>query len=51
VAQAAYDGMKKGKRLVIPGWKNRAVVESLRLSPRSMTPKIVRRLHEKKGSS
>jgi short-subunit dehydrogenase len=51
VAQAAYDGMKKGKRLVIPGWKNRAVVESLRLSPRSMTPKLVRRLHEKKGSS
>jgi hypothetical protein len=34
--------------VVIPGWKNRAVVESLRLSPRSVTPKVVRRLHEKK---
>jgi short-subunit dehydrogenase len=48
VARIAYDGMKKGKRVVIPGWKNRAVVESLRLSPRSVTPKVVRRLHEKK---
>lgn len=51
VAQAAYDGMKRGKRLVIPGWKNRAVVESLRFSPRSITPKVVRRLHDKEGSS
>jgi hypothetical protein len=48
VARIAYDGMKKGKRVVIPGWKNRAVVESLRLSPRRVTPKVVRRLHEKK---
>lgn len=49
VARAAYEGMKKGKRVVIPGWKNRAVIESLRVSPRSMTTKVVRRLHEKKS--
>jgi len=48
VARIGYEGMKAGKRVVIPGWKNRAVVESLRLSPRSVTPKMVRRLHEKK---
>jgi len=48
VARIGYEGMKAGKRVVIPGWKNRVVVESLRLSPRSVTPKVVRRLHEKK---
>jgi uncharacterized protein len=49
VARIGYEGMKAGKRVVIPGWKNRVVVESLRLSPRSVTPKVVRRLHEKKS--
>ncbi len=48
VARIGYEGMKQGKRVVIPGWKNRLVVESLRLSPRSVTPKVVRKLHEKK---
>jgi len=48
VARIGYEGMKKGRRIVIPGWKNRAVVESLRVSPRGMLPKMVRRLHEKK---
>jgi uncharacterized protein len=48
VARIAYEGMKKGKRIIIPGWKNRAVVESLRVSPRGMPAKVVRRLHEKK---
>jgi len=28
--------MKQGKRLVIPGWKNRLLVQMLRVSPRSM---------------
>ena len=48
VARAGYDGMKQGKRLVIPGWKNRALIESLRVSPRSTVTKIVRGMHEKK---
>ncbi len=47
VARAAYEGMKQGKRVVIPGWKNRAVIESLRVSPRSMATRMVRRVHEK----
>jgi short-subunit dehydrogenase len=51
VARIGYEGMKKGKRVVIPGWKNRAVVASLRVSPRGMVPKMVRRLHEKKEGS
>lgn len=48
VARAGYEGMKQGKRHVIPGWKNRLVVEMLRASPRSVTTKMVSRLHEKK---
>lgn len=51
VARVGYQGMKQGKRLVIPGWKNQMLVESLRVSPRSIVSKIVRRLHEKKGSN
>jgi short-subunit dehydrogenase len=43
--------MNKGKRLVIPGWKNRAGVEMLRVSPRSTVTKIVRKLQEKKNAA
>lgn len=48
VARAGYEGMKRGKRLVIPGWKNAALVQGLRVSPRGMATKIVSRMHEKK---
>ena len=51
VARVGYEGMKAGKRLVIPGWKNRAVVDALRVSPRKVAVKAVSRLHEKKGSN
>ena len=33
VARCGYEGMKQGKRLVIPGWKNRLLTEMLRLAP------------------
>ncbi len=48
VARAGYEGMKQGKRIVIPGWKNRALIEGLRASPRSMVTKIVSRMNEKR---
>lgn len=48
VARAGYEGMKRGKRLVIPGWKNRTVMEALRVSPRSVVVKMVARLRESK---
>jgi short-subunit dehydrogenase len=50
VARAGYEGMKAGKRVVIPGWKNRLGVEMLRLSPREMVTKVVRKIQEKKNS-
>ncbi|MGA7462854.1 MAG: SDR family oxidoreductase [Candidatus Korobacteraceae bacterium] len=47
VALAGYEGLKQGKRIVIPGWKNAALVQGLRASPRSMVTKIVRGMNEK----
>jgi len=48
VARIGYEGMKQGKRLVIPGWKNQLGVAMLRLSPRKMVTKVVRKIQEKK---
>ena len=48
VARAGYEGMKQSKRLVIPGWKNRALIQGLRLSPRSTATKMVSRMNGKK---
>ncbi len=49
VARIGYEGMQQGKRIVIPGWKNRVGVEMLRISPRAVVTKVVRRLQEKKN--
>jgi short-subunit dehydrogenase len=51
VARMGYEGMKQGKRIVIPGWKNRMLAESVRLAPRSLLTRVVRRLQEKKNTS
>ena len=40
VARIGYEGMKQGKRVVIPGWKNRVGVEMLRISPRESSPRL-----------
>ena len=51
VARIGYEGMKQGKRIVIPGWKNRILVEGVRLAPRNLLTKVVRRLQEKKDNA
>ncbi len=48
VARIGYEGMKQGKRIVIPGWKNRVLVEGVRFAPRNLLTKVVRKLQEKK---
>jgi short-subunit dehydrogenase len=45
VALRGYEGMKQGKRLVIPGWKNRLIVEMLRVSPRNMVTRAISRIN------
>lgn len=51
VAKVGYEGMKLGKRIVIPGWKNWLGVQALRLAPRKTVTKVVRRLQEKKEAA
>jgi uncharacterized protein len=45
VAEAAYKGLVRGKRLVIPGVHNKIGVQSVRMSPRFAVLKVVRQLH------
>jgi hypothetical protein len=45
VAQAAYKGMVRGKRIVIPGVLNKFGTQSVRFSPRLVVTKVVKRLH------
>jgi hypothetical protein len=48
VARIGYDAMKKGKTLAIPGFLNKLMALSVRLTPRKMVTKIVRNLQERK---
>src|SRR5450432_1010475 len=47
VARAGYHGLLKGKTLVIPGFRNWLVAESVRVSPRKMVTAISRWVSER----
>jgi short-subunit dehydrogenase len=49
VARAGYEGMRRGKRLVIPGWHNRIGSFLPRLFPRSLATRIVARFTSARG--
>ena len=46
VAKYGFDAMMQGKRLAIPGIKNKIVAQSNRFAPRALTAKIARMLQE-----
>ena len=46
VARSGYEGMKNGRRLVIPGWRNRLLTEMLRLVPRNTVTRMVARMYQ-----
>lgn len=46
VARAGYDGMRRGKRVVIPGVFNKVMVAATRLASRALLAKAVRRVQE-----
>jgi short-subunit dehydrogenase len=48
VAEAGYRGLMAGKTIVIPGLGNKLLTQSLRLSPRSIVTKMVRRVQEER---
>ncbi|HEY2830567.1 MAG TPA: SDR family oxidoreductase, partial [Thermoanaerobaculia bacterium] len=45
VARAGYEGMKSGKRIVIPGMRNKLMAQSIRISPRRLVTAIVRKMN------
>ena len=49
VARAGYEGMMRGKRVVIPGFLNKLLALSVRLAPRRLPPYIVRQRQERRG--
>jgi uncharacterized protein len=46
VAEAGYRGLMAGKLIVIPGVMNKLLAQSIRVSPRSLVTKIVRKMQE-----
>ena len=48
VARIGYEGLMKGKRLIIAGTLNRVMVQSLRFSPRRLVTKVSGALAKKK---
>ena len=48
VARAGYRGLMRGKRVVIPGVKNKLGVQSIRVTPRALATRVVRALQERR---
>jgi len=46
VARAGYEGMMKGRAVVIPGWRNRVLAWASRLAPPVMAAEIVGRVQK-----
>jgi short-subunit dehydrogenase len=48
VARAGYAGFRAGKRVVIPGLLNKVGVQSIRITPRSLAAKVVKKMQERR---
>jgi short-subunit dehydrogenase len=46
VAQAGYEGFRRGKAIVVPGFRNKLMAFSVRTGPRSVVRKIVKLMHQ-----
>jgi short-subunit dehydrogenase len=49
VARTGYEAMQRGRRVVVPGLRNKLLVQSVRTSPRRLVTFIVRKLQEKRS--
>lgn len=47
VARAGYRALMAGKTVVIPGIRNKLLVETVRFSPRNMVTRVVRNMQER----
>jgi short-subunit dehydrogenase len=48
VARAGYEGFRAGKRVVIPGLINKVGVQSIRVTPRLLATKVVKKMQERR---
>jgi hypothetical protein len=48
VAEAGYRGLLAGRRIIIPGWRNRLLAQSARVTPRRVITAVVRRMQEQR---
>lgn len=48
VARIGYKGLMRGKRLIIPGVKNKMFVQAVRFLPRQMITAIIRKVQDKR---
>jgi uncharacterized protein len=51
VARAGYDGFRAGRRIVVPGMRNKLVAQSIRITPRALVTRIVRGMQAKRTRS
>jgi short-subunit dehydrogenase len=51
VARAGFEGLLKGRRLVIPGVVNKLLVQSARIAPRALILRISKSLTERVRTS
>lgn len=49
VAKIGYQGMRKGRAVVIPGAGNKVLAQSIRFTPRAVVTKLSRYISERKG--
>ncbi len=49
VADAGFDGMMRGKVIIIPGIKHKLLAQAVRFVPRSLTRKVVKRMQQKRA--
>lgn len=47
VARIGYRGLMAGKTVVIPGLRNKVLVEAIRVTPRKMVTRVVRTMQER----
>jgi hypothetical protein len=47
VAESGYKALMRGKSLIVPGFKNKLLAQSIRITPRKLVPKIVKRVQER----
>ncbi|HEY3295164.1 MAG TPA: SDR family oxidoreductase [bacterium] len=48
VAEVGYRGMRRGKTLIIPGFRNKLLVQVVRFTPRRLIPRVVRSMQEQR---